>query len=75
MSTPDGRSEELTEAERRALALSAQGLLVPEVAEAMCTSPDTVRAWLTSAIRKLGARSKLEAVIIAVMREELDPPQ
>jgi DNA-binding NarL/FixJ family response regulator len=45
---------------------------VTEVAEAMCASPDTVRVWLASAIDKLGARSKLEAVIIAARRGEID---
>jgi two-component system, NarL family, response regulator DesR len=73
MFPPDGSSAGLTDGERRALSLSAQGAVVPEVAEAMCTSPDTVRAWLASAIAKLGARSKLEAVIIAARRGDLDP--
>ena len=73
MPTPDGRSTHLTEGERLALRLSARGLVVAEVAEAMCASPDTVREWVASAIEKLGARSKLEAVLIAVMRDELDP--
>jgi DNA-binding NarL/FixJ family response regulator len=57
---------------RRALSLSARGLSIPEVAEAMSVSPDTVRVWLVSAIRKLGARSKLEAVLIATRRGEID---
>jgi LuxR family maltose regulon positive regulatory protein len=74
MSSPGGHSADLTEGERRALRLSAQGLLVPEVAEEMCASPDTVRAVLASAIAKLGARSKLEAVIIAARRGDLDLP-
>ena len=62
----------LTPGERRALSLSACGLLVPEVAEAMCTSPETVRARLASAIATLGARSKLEAVLIAARTGEID---
>jgi len=74
MSTRDDRSTSLAEGERRALSLSARGLVVAEVAELMCTSPDTVRAWLASAIDKLGARSKLEAVIIAAGRGEIDLP-
>ena len=73
MSPPDDRATALTVGERRALGLSARGLVVAEVAEAMCTSPDAVRGWLASAIDKLGARSKLEAVLIAVRRGELEP--
>jgi len=73
MPTPDDRSTRLTEGERRALALSARGLVVPEIAEAMCASPDTVRVWLASAVTKLGGRSKLEAVIVAARRGEIEP--
>ena len=73
MSSLADQSLPLTEGERRALSLSACGLPVPEVAEAMCTSPETVRARLASAIAKLGARSKLEAVLIADRWGELDP--
>ena len=65
MSHPGDRSLPLTVEERRALSLSATGLTVTEVAEAMGTSPEVVRLWLASAIDKLGARSKLEAVLIA----------
>ena len=72
MSPPGDRSLPLTVEERRALGLSATGLTVTEVAEAMGTSPEVVRLWLASAIEKLGARSKLEAVLIAARRGELD---
>lgn len=74
MSLPGDRSLPLTAEERRALSLSAHGLGVAEVAEAMCTSSAVVRGWLASAIDKLGARSKIEAVIIAARRGELDLP-
>lgn len=67
------QSTPLTLGERRALTLSARGLTVAEVTEAMCASPDLVCMLLASAIRKLGARSKLEAVIIASRTGELDP--
>ena len=68
-------STTLTEGERRALGLSARGLLVAEVAEAMCASPDTVRVWLASAITKLGARSKLQAIIVALRRGLIEIPR
>jgi two-component system response regulator DesR len=73
MSSSIDRSQPLTAGERRALSLSARGLTVAEVAEAMCDSPSAVQRWLASAIDKLGARSKLEAILIADRRGELDP--
>jgi hypothetical protein len=63
----------LTAEERTALTLSATGLVVTEVAEAMGQPPGVVRGWLASSIKKLGARSKLEAVLIAARTRQLDP--
>ena len=37
----------------------------------MGTSSEVVRVWLASAIDKLGARSKLEAVVIAARRGQI----
>jgi DNA-binding NarL/FixJ family response regulator len=71
MSSPGNRSLPLTVEECRALSFSARGLGVSEVAEAMGTSSEVVRVWLASGIEKLGARSKLEAVIIAARRGEI----
>lgn len=65
-------NSDLTEGERRALSLAARGLSVTEVAEAMNSSPMVVRVGLASAIDKLGAHSKLEAIIIAARRGEID---
>jgi DNA-binding NarL/FixJ family response regulator len=72
MSSPGNPSLPLTVEERRALSLSARGLSVTDVAEAMGISAAVVSVWLSSAIEKLGARSKLEAVIIAARRGEID---
>jgi DNA-binding NarL/FixJ family response regulator len=63
----------LTEQERAMLAASARGLHVSEVAEMLGHSPETVRRVLTVAMQKLGARSKLEAVVIALRQELIDP--
>jgi DNA-binding NarL/FixJ family response regulator len=65
MSSPGHQSLPLTTEERRALSLAARGFSVADVAGAMGTSSAVVSVWLASAIDKLGARSKLEAVIIA----------
>jgi DNA-binding NarL/FixJ family response regulator len=62
----------LTGEERAALGLAATGLVTHEIAEAMEASPDQVRVWLASAVRKLGARSKLEAVLLADRQGLLD---
>jgi DNA-binding NarL/FixJ family response regulator len=64
----------LTEREQAVLAASATGLTVAEVATALDLTPETVRAALGSTIAKLGARSKLEAVVIAFNAELVGPP-
>jgi DNA-binding NarL/FixJ family response regulator len=62
----------LTAEERDALSIAATGLDECDVAEAMRVPPDRVRALLASAVRKLGARSRLEAVLIADRTGQLD---
>jgi len=66
---------ELAARERAVLAASATGLAVIEVADALDVAPDQVRATLRSAIAKLGARSKLEAIIIALRRGLIELPR
>ena len=70
----NGRSTLLSPAERRALSLSGTGLVVSDVAAIMGVPPDLVRTWLGSAVQKLRARSKLEAVILAVRTGQIDLP-
>jgi DNA-binding CsgD family transcriptional regulator len=62
----------LTAQERRVLALSATRRGVTDVAIALHEPPDAVRRLLRSAITKLRARSKLEAVIIALREGLID---
>jgi two-component system response regulator DesR len=52
----------LTEQERAALRLAAEGLPSGEIARRLFRSPGTVRNTLSAAIRKTGARTRLEAV-------------
>jgi DNA-binding NarL/FixJ family response regulator len=68
VSSPDGQGVGLTPQERAVLAASATGLSLVEVAGQVGTSPEVVRLSIASAIKKLGARSKLEAVVIALRR-------
>ena len=70
-----GDAAGLTALERDVLAASATGLAVIEVADALDVAPDQIRRTLASAIKKLGARSKLEAVIIALRRGLIDIPR
>jgi LuxR family transcriptional regulator len=55
----------LTGEERAALRLAATGLTGAEVGEVMGAPAALAREWLASAVHKLGARSKLEAVLFA----------
>ena len=62
----------LTDLERRVLRLSATGLLTDEVAEHLGIGVDEVRLHLGGAMVALGARSKLEAVVLALRAGLLD---
>jgi DNA-binding CsgD family transcriptional regulator len=64
----------LTAQESEILAASATGQTSEEVSERLGYSRKTVRECIATAIRKLGARSKLEAVIIALRYRLIDPP-
>ncbi|MER5648835.1 response regulator transcription factor [Streptosporangium sp. NPDC002524] len=52
----------LTERERGALALAAQGASVAEIAAALTLTQGTVRNYLSSAITKLGATNRITAI-------------
>ena len=56
----------LTELEHRVLGLSATGLLSDEVADQLGMDPHEVREHIRAAMAALGARSKLEAVVLAL---------
>jgi two-component system, NarL family, response regulator DevR len=62
--------DDITRRERELLGYLARGLALPEVADAMSISMATARNHTQRVIEKLGAHSKLEAVVIA-MREGL----
>ena len=65
----------LTRLEREVLAISATGRCVAEVAASLSRPTGEVRAALGTAIVKLGARSKLEAVLIAMRAGFVEPPE
>ena len=64
----------LTARERAVLSASATGLVIVEVATTLHLTPEAVRDALASAMAKLRARSKLEAVTIALRAGLIDPP-
>ena len=66
------RSGELTAREREVLALVASGLEGKEIAHELFVSHDTVRTHVAHALAKLGARSRAQAVGIAVRRGLID---
>lgn len=61
----------MTPREREVLRLVAYGYTGNEIAEKCGISPDTVRVHVRNAIRKLGARTRAQAIGIAVSRGEI----
>jgi DNA-binding CsgD family transcriptional regulator len=76
MPAGDGRTggAGLTERERAVLAGYAAGLSTDQIAGRLGIGPDTVRADLEAAMGKLGARSRLEAILRAVRAGLIPPP-
>jgi DNA-binding NarL/FixJ family response regulator len=62
------RSDDLSGAERRVLALVAAGTCTEDIAARLSVSPHTVRTHVRNLMRKLDAQSRAHAVAIA-MRE------
>lgn len=69
-------SESLSRRELEVLQLLSEGLSTSEVADRLFLSVNTVRNHVTHLMAKLGARSRLEAVNVAVRRGliRFDPP-
>jgi DNA-binding CsgD family transcriptional regulator len=67
----EGARSRLTRRERDVLGISSRGASVREVADELGVPVSDVRGALASAMLKLGAHSKLEAVILALRRGEI----
>jgi two-component system response regulator DesR len=63
-----GDRELLTDRERDILRLAQRGLRNPQIAQALHISPGTVRNHLSAVYRKLGVRSRYEALDVAKER-------
>jgi RNA polymerase sigma factor (sigma-70 family) len=66
--------ETLSRRERQVLELVAAGKTSKEIAETLQISEPTVKWHVSRAARKLGARSRAEAVAVAVARGYIRPP-
>lgn len=64
----------LSERERRVAAELARGSQTEEIAAALCISPHTVRTHVRNIKRKLGARTTVQAVAMALAGDELASP-
>jgi DNA-binding CsgD family transcriptional regulator len=62
----------LTQREREVLVLVGRGLTNQEIAEHLFTSTSTVKLCLHHSCRKLGARNRAQAVILALKRGAFD---
>jgi DNA-binding NarL/FixJ family response regulator len=63
--------EPLTKREREVLALAAQGLTNPQIAEVLCISEATVRRHLNTIYWKRGVSAGVSARILAALEERL----
>jgi DNA-binding NarL/FixJ family response regulator len=63
------RRRELSERERQVLRLLAEGGSYAEIGSRLFLSPDTIRAHAQRAMTKLGARTRTQAVAVALRQE------
>ncbi|MEA2468033.1 MAG: hypothetical protein QOJ57_2159 [Thermoleophilaceae bacterium] len=63
----------LTDREREVLGLLATGMTGEQAAEALFLSPETIRTHVRNAMRKLGAKTRVHAVALALRLREISP--
>jgi len=69
----NGVAKALSDREAQILAMLARGLTGEEIAQRLVLSPETVRTHVRNAMGKLEARTRTEAVVKALEREEVQP--
>jgi DNA-binding NarL/FixJ family response regulator len=62
---PEAKTGQLTKREYEILRRVAMGETNPEIAEALMLSRNTVKTYLQSALHKLGARNRIDAIVKA----------
>jgi DNA-binding NarL/FixJ family response regulator len=67
----NGGEKTLSSRESQILALLAQGLTGEQIAQRLVLSPETVRTHIRNAMEKLDARTRVQAVVMALDREEI----
>jgi DNA-binding NarL/FixJ family response regulator len=67
----NGSTKALSAREAEILAMLARGLTGEEIAQRLVLSPETVRTHVRNAMGKLEARTRTEAVVKAIEREEI----
>jgi len=67
----DGSAKTLSNRESEILSMLAQGLTGGQIAKRLVLSPETVRTHVRNAMEKLDARTRTEAVVKALDREEI----
>lgn len=72
--TPSHEAPVLSRREREVMALLAKGLKGPDVAERLAISPDTVRTHIENAMQRLGARTRVHAIAIALRHGLIEIP-
>jgi DNA-binding NarL/FixJ family response regulator len=65
------RSRLLTNREREILGLLSTGMTGEQIAEKLFLSPETVRTHIRNAMRKLGAKTRVQAVVLALRLREI----
>jgi DNA-binding NarL/FixJ family response regulator len=72
---PVPASDALTPRETEVLRSLADGMSTPEIADELGITRNTLRTHIHNIMGKLGARSKLEAVLTAIREGIVDPPR
>lgn len=67
----NGSAKALSDRESEILGMLARGLTGEEIAQRLVLSPETVRTHVRNAMSKLEARTRTEAVVKALEREEI----
>ena len=69
---PDTQRAPLTPREREIVKLLAHGLTGEEIAKELVISPETVRIHVRNARRRLGARTRPQAIALAIRSGQID---